>query len=119
MPRMARAETLARVLGDAGVTRILSTNYQRTMQTVEPLARRLGLEVERYDPRSLDAVADLLRSQTGRIVVVGHSNTTPQLVGLLGGDSGPAYDEETEYDRLYILTITPEKTTTVQLRYGD
>ncbi|MEZ4699924.1 MAG: phosphoglycerate mutase family protein [Rhodothermales bacterium] len=116
---MARAAALARTLGEAGVTRILSTNFKRTIETVEPLAQQLGLEVERYDPRALDAVAELLKTSTGRIVVVGHSNTTPQLVGLLGGESGPAYDEVTEYDRLYIVTIASGKTTTIQLRYGD
>ena len=36
-----------------------------------------------------------------RHLVVGHSNTTPPLVELFGGDAGPPIDEASEYDRLY------------------
>jgi hypothetical protein len=51
--------------------------------------------------------------------VVGHSDTTPELVGLLGGDPGAPIDEPTEYDRLYVVTLGPDGTvTTVLLRYG-
>lgn len=115
----ARAEALTRVLGDAGVTRILSTDFTRTRQTVQPLADRLGLHVELYDGRALADVADMLRGASGRIVVSGHSNTTPDLVDRLGGVPGATIDELTEFDRLYILHVTPDTTLTFQLRYGQ
>jgi 2,3-bisphosphoglycerate-dependent phosphoglycerate mutase len=115
----ARAEALARTLGDAGVTRILSTDFQRTQQTVKPLAARLGLAIELYDGHALADVAEMLRGASGRIVVSGHSNTTPDLVDRLGGEPGETIDELTEFDRLYILHITPDTTTTILLRYGE
>ena len=114
-----RAEQLVHVLADAGVTRIFSTDYRRTTETVEPLSRRLGLEVESYDPRALAEFARLLRSMSGRVVVSGHSNTTPALVSLLGGESGEPIDEKTEFDRLYVVTLLPDgPATTILLRYG-
>ncbi|MDZ4700125.1 MAG: phosphoglycerate mutase family protein, partial [Rhodothermales bacterium] len=115
----ARAEALVRVLGDAGVTRILSTDYQRTRQTVQPLADRLGLTVELYDGRALADVAEMLRGASGRILVSGHSNTTPDLVDRLGGDPGSVIDELSEFDRLYVLHLSPDGTTTMLLRYGE
>jgi hypothetical protein len=51
--------------------------------------------------------------------VVGHSNTTTELVTLLGGEPGTEIEESSEYDRLYILTINPSGVTTLLLRYGS
>jgi broad specificity phosphatase PhoE len=113
-----RARLLERTLVDAGITRILSSDYERTRDTAAPLAERLGLEVEIYDPRALDELAERIRSEPGRYLVSGHSNTTPALVERLGGDPGEPIREADEYDRLYVLSVRPEGTTTVLLRYG-
>lgn len=113
-----RAGELVRLLGEAGITQIHSTDFSRTIETVEPLAKRIDLEIELYEPSALESFASELKSQPGRHLVSGHSNTTPVLVELLGGDPGPPIVEATEYDRLYILFIG-EETTTIVLRYGD
>ena len=73
-----------------------------------------------YDPQQLGDLAQALRMAEGRSLVIGHSNTTPELVEQLGGDPGPAIDEAAEYDRLYSVTLLPgEPVATVLLRYGD
>ncbi|MDX1570386.1 MAG: phosphoglycerate mutase family protein [Xanthomonadales bacterium] len=113
----ARAETLAALLEDAGIGRIFSSDYSRTRETAAPLANRLGLEIEPYDPRRLEPFAEELLEMQGRVLVVGHSNTTPQLVRLLGGDAGPPIDEKTEYDRIYVIVVDRD-TTGIMLRYG-
>lgn len=101
-----RAEDLAERLANANVTKIYSSDYVRTRLTAKPLAENLGLEVTLYDPRDLPSLAERLLSETGQIVVAGHSNTTPQLAELLGVEPGDPIVEETEYDRLYVLTRT-------------
>lgn len=116
----ARADALARLLSDSGVTRIWSTDYARTQETAAPLASTLGLSVASYDPTDLPAFAEQLRTTPGRHVVLGHSNTTPQLVEALGGEPGAPIDETVEYDRLYVVTLgTGGQVTTALLRYGD
>lgn len=115
----ARAEALADTLAAEHLDRIFSTDYRRTRQTASPVAERSGLEVEIYDPRSLEAFASRLAATPGRHLVVGHSNTTPELVRLLGGDPGEPIDEEREFDRLYVMVLTPDgEVTSLQLRYG-
>lgn len=115
-----RAESLAKVLTPAGVTRIHSTDYRRTLETARPLAEARGLAVETYDARDPDALVKRLRGSSGRHLVVGHSNTTPELVAMLGGEPGPPIEEECEYDRLYILVLGPDRpATTIQQRYGS
>ncbi|MCH9651577.1 MAG: histidine phosphatase family protein [Deltaproteobacteria bacterium] len=115
-----RAAQLALTLRDAGIEHIHSTDFLRTRRTAEPLADRLRLPVELYDPKDLAAVAEKILSTPGRHLVTGHSNTTPQLVELLGGEGGTPIEEFGENDRLYVLLISPTGTvTTLLLRYGD
>ena len=105
------------LLADARIEFILSSDYHRTRDTVAPLAAALGIEVEIYDPRELPTLVERLGAREGRGVVVGHSNTTPALVELLGGDPGEPIDEM-EFDRLYI--VHPDgrgNAMTVRLRY--
>ena len=102
----ARAACLASTLADAGITRIFSTEYRRTLQTAAPVAELLGLEVESYDPRDLRGFAEELRGMGGVVLVVGHSNTTPGVVEALGGDPVSPIGES-EYERLYTVFAAP------------
>jgi broad specificity phosphatase PhoE len=104
-----RAERLADVLAGEGVERILSTDLRRTRETAAPLAARLGLDLETYDPRELPALAERLRAEGGVVLVVGHSNTTPALVHLLGGDPGEPIAHD-EHDRLYRVDLPSGET---------
>ena len=114
-----RAATLATVLKDASLGQVHSSDYIRTRDTAAPSAAAHGLEVQLYDPRDLPALATRLRAAGGRHLVVGHSNTTPALVELLGGRPGSEIDEPAEYDRLYIVTIGKDgASSSVLLRYG-
>ena len=115
----ARAEELALTLKNAGITRIYSTDTARTRQTAAPLAATLNLPVEIYDASDLPAFASELTTQTGTILVVGHSNTTPPLVEQLGGDPGTEINEAGEFDRLYVLHVRGETVRTELRRYGS
>jgi broad specificity phosphatase PhoE len=114
-----RAQTLARMLAESGIGHIHSTDYVRTLETAAPVAERLGLEIRIYDPARLQELADSLLREGGRHLVVGHSNTTPDLVALLGGEPGDAIEDAWEYDRLYlVIPDSHGKTSEVLMRYG-
>jgi len=112
----ARARALATILKDAGIAAVYSTDYARTRETARPTAETIGKPVEIYDGDGLAAFAKDLRARGGRALVVGHSDTTPELVQLLGGDPGPPIASD-EYDRLYLLTLSERKTSTTLLRF--
>jgi phosphohistidine phosphatase SixA len=88
----ARAEKLAEVLRDAGVDAIYATETDRARQTAEPLARARKLEIRTYAPRDAQGkpapqmVVDRLKKDApaGRALVVGHSNTVPEILTALG-----------------------------------
>lgn len=98
-----RAQDLAQRLANVPLTAIYSSDYKRTRDTAAPIAAAANLDVTIYNPRDLKAFAKTLSSQKGHILIVGHSNTTPQLSALLGGPAGKPIVEATEYDRFYVL----------------
>jgi len=114
----ARAQALARLLADAGITQVHSSDYLRTRETAAPTAEAAGLPVSIYDVRDLPTFAETLKATPGRHLVVGHSNSTPDLVAILGGDPHGEI-APLEYDRLYLLSLGPSGAQTVLLRFGQ
>jgi phosphohistidine phosphatase SixA len=98
----ARAQNIATILQKTGITHVFSTPFVRTRATAQALAQRGGLQVETYDPKAPQALVDKVKALGGAVLVVGHSNTVPDLVRLFGGTPG-AEIADNEYDRLYQL----------------
>jgi len=99
-----RAQSISRILNDIELEKIYSTSYQRTLGTARPSAEFRQLEIEIYDPRKLEEFSGLLLERQQDALIVGHSNTTGVLAGLLAGESGEAFEEEI-FDRLYQVVI--------------
>lgn len=111
-----RAKKLAKILKNKNITAIYSTQYQRTMQTAVPLAKENNLQIKTYNPKKLNEFAKQLQLLSSNILVVGHSNTTPELVKLLGGKDFGKIDES-EYDRLYKLIFNGLNVQTELLKF--
>ncbi len=121
----ARAAELARQLVDAdvvaGVDAIYSTTFQRTEQTAKPVAEALNLPIIPYDAMNTETIIDdIVKAHKGKIIlVVGHSNTIPELIANMGASKVVPPIAEDEYDNIYIVTIPWfGKTKTIRLRYG-
>lgn len=100
-----RAERLGQLMVEAGVSTIYSTQTRRTEATAAPAADALGLEVLSYDAIDMTAFAEQLKTLSGSVLVVGHSNTTPVLAALLTGrDEGPWFDEA-DYESLFRIEV--------------
>ena len=114
-----RVRILTTMLTDVDLTRVHTTDWQRTQDTARPIAEAAGLDLSVYDAEDLAGFAAAIRATPGKHFVAGHSNTTPELVKALGGDPGwPIH--EMEYDRLYIVTIPPgSEPLTTLLRFGE
>ncbi len=101
-----RAELLAGLLADAGITTIFTSQYNRTQETAAPLAKRLGLSVTVVPAKDLDALLTRVRALPpgARALIVGHSDTVPALAHRLTGAKVLELTDA-DYDRLYIATI--------------
>lgn len=98
----ARADFIADWWGDPRreIEAVWSSDYRRTRETAEPLAEQLGVQIRIYDAGDLPALAARLREEDVNAVVIGHSNTTPQLAALLCDCEVPPMDES-DYERAY------------------
>jgi broad specificity phosphatase PhoE len=107
----ARAARLAQMFGDAKdlghVDAIYVSPALRNRLTAGPLAGRLGISVTiapADDPRGL--VKRVLREHGGgRVLIVGHSDTVPQIVAALYGYSKIPEIAAEEYGTMYIITV--------------
>ena len=105
---MQRAESLATFLKDVDLDEIYSTDYLRTKSTAQPTVREKGKEVQFYDPNKLEEFAKLLINNKKDALVVGHSNTTATLAGLLVGEELGSFDESI-YNRVYQVVLYKDK----------
>ena len=109
-----RAQNIAAMLAKTGIAHVFSTPTNRTRQTAQPLAQASGLTVQLYDPKAPQALLAKVKTLTGPVLVVGHSNTLPELVRLFGGQPGSDIADN-EYDRLYQLIPGPNAAVTTVL----
>lgn len=101
----AAAERLAIMLADKDIFAIYATPTRRAMETAAPLARKTGIVVREYDPRSPDSLVVSITASQGSALVVGHSNTVPDLVRRLGGYPPPRLTEQ-DYGTVFIINAT-------------
>jgi broad specificity phosphatase PhoE len=106
-----RAIALKEVLRGARVTSVITTHLQRTQLTAKPLMEAVGLTpivVRAGGAGHVDSVAAAVRRRPAGdvVLVVGHSNTIPAIVGALGG---PKLQDlcDSQYSMLYILEFPP------------
>ena len=121
-----RVAELTRQLVDAdvvaGVDAVYSTPFRRTEETARPIADALGLPLNSYDADDTEAIMEnIVRDHKGKIIlVVGHSNTLPALIGNMGASKKVPPIADDEYDNIYIVSIPWfGKTKTIRLRYGE
>ena len=100
-----RADKLATWLADKNIVDVWSSDYQRSRHTAKPSLANTGQELKLYDPRDLPSLAGKLRDRQHNAVIVGHSNTTPQLAGLLC-DCEVDEMSDLEYDLLFVVSVT-------------
>lgn len=119
---LIRARELARVLGEAGIDTILTTPFARTRDTAAPIASAVKVtpaEIKTGATFAADVAAKIRAEHTGQtVLVVGHSNTTRNVIRALGIENAPAIAEST-YDDLFIVTLTERSAPRLTwLRYG-
>jgi broad specificity phosphatase PhoE len=101
-----RAQILMKMFENSNLSAIYCTQYARTKLTAQPLATKLGLQVQVVDASaSKKLVETILTRHAGKsVLVVGHSNTLPEIVAALG--AGKMADiADPDYDNLFIVNV--------------
>jgi 2,3-bisphosphoglycerate-dependent phosphoglycerate mutase len=100
-----RAEQIATMLEHTQIKHVYSTAYRRTVATAAPFAKQKQLTIQEYLPKKLSPFAQKLLKQKENVLVVGHSNTTPQLSALLSAFDVAALSEQ-QYRNLYQVQVS-------------
>jgi broad specificity phosphatase PhoE len=114
-----RAEALREVLENENIEMIYSTNTIRTKSTAQPIADKMGLQIQTYGPRpNADFAASVLASGKN-VLIVGHSNTIDDVVNLIVGETKVEGDlDESQYDNLYVITVNDKKPKLEKKKFG-
>ncbi len=102
---LGRAMHWAEILKDANINAIYSTDYARTSMTAAATSVKNNIDVQYYDPRTIDLEQLKAENINKNILIVGHSNTTPQMVNMLLSDEKYEALDDTENGALYIVKI--------------
>lgn len=102
-----RAARLASLMADESITAVYATEFRRTQQTGLPTANQNHMDVTHYfskGPASELAAQWLRQHRQGAVLIVGHSNTVPELVGALSGQNVEPIPDS-QFNRLYRVDI--------------
>ncbi|HEY7810209.1 MAG TPA: phosphoglycerate mutase family protein [Allosphingosinicella sp.] len=88
--------------GKAKPAAIYVSTTRRARETAAPLAAKLGLTPKEYNPADTAGLVARVRAEAGSVLVVGHSNTVPDIVAGLGG-SRPAPLGETDFGTVWVV----------------
>ena len=117
-----RSRTLARLLADAGIDELITTDALRSRQTGAPFAELSGLRPQVMTREEQVAFAGRLRQAPDRKnrLMVGHTRNIPRILDALGvpGGGEVAINADTDYDNLFVVQMYPDRPASmVRLRY--
>ena len=99
-----RADALARILKDSGITGIFTSEFKRTQETTAPTATSVDLTPTVVAAKDTAALVAKLHQLNGNALVVGHGDTIPNLVKALGINVPVTIPDE-DYSELFIVTL--------------
>lgn len=107
-----RAMRLAALLKETKLSHIYASDFRRTRQTAKAVADDHQLTTEVYNSKRIEELAlKLQRLPAGStVLVVGHTNTTPQLANLLLGKTRYLAFDEMDYGNIIVVTVGKKQT---------
>ncbi|MDO1511234.1 histidine phosphatase family protein [Maribacter confluentis] len=115
---LGRAMHWAEIFNDVELDAIYSTNYNRTSMTAAPTSVKKNIDVQYYDPRILDIEQFKADNLNKNVLIVGHSNTTPEFVNLLIEEDKFTDIDDSENGTLFIVQIVNDIPTVTKLLFN-
>ena len=115
-----RAIALKDTLANAGLKAVYATQFKRTFQTAQPAAEAKNITITRYNSSVSDSLITALSNKKGNnFLVVGHSNTVPDILKEASHNTFTVTISDSQYDNIFIVVMPDSLTGTVtHLKYG-
>jgi len=115
---LGRAMHWAEILRDVEFDAVYSTDYNRTSMTASPTAIKQDIDIEYYDPRIIDIEQFKTDNLNRTVLVVGHSNTTPEFVnGIIGEEKYSAMADD-DNGSLFMVQMANGAVTSQRLHFS-
>lgn len=116
-----RAEKLSQMFERVQFDAVYSTDFIRTQETASPIAEMNSIEIQPYNHQnpSLQVEKWVEMHRGEKILVSGHSNSTPTFANAILGDNHfEGSFDESDYGNILIITIAGDNNTKLlHLRY--
>lgn len=119
-----RAIALINALNRTPLSQLIATQYQRTQQTLTPVAQARHLPVTvvpatKAIAEHVQQITEQVHAVKGNTLIAGHSNTVPLIIKALGGPEIPAISED-DYSQLFLLSLNEgQPASLISTRYGQ
>lgn len=101
-----RAQNWAKYFENINLDAVYSTEYNRTQQTAKPTAELKNLEILSYNPRKMYDSIFQVNTKGKTVLVVGHSNTTPDFANAILGQKKYSWMKDNDNSSLYKVTLS-------------
>ncbi|SDL44406.1 SixA phosphatase family protein [Kriegella aquimaris] len=115
---LGRAMHWAEILKDINIDAIYTTDYKRTTMTAAPLSVKKELSLQYYNLEDVNIQQFKIDNLNKKVLVVGHSNTTPEFVNKMIGDNKYSQMDDTDNGSLYIVQIINGTVTDMRLEFN-
>ncbi len=100
-----RATLWSKIFSDINFDAVYSTDFNRTIQTATPVVTNKHLAITIYNPKTID-FQEFKKETLGKIIlIVGHSNSTPEFVNKIINQIVYPTIEDSTFGNLYIVII--------------
>lgn len=110
---IARANKIAEMYADKSIDRIYSTQFDRNMHTIQPLADASGAEIKPYEwqdwePMINEIIANQQKLKT--LVICGHGDNLLPMITYMGGVKPIEKLGDYQHDILFEVVLLPDTT---------
>jgi broad specificity phosphatase PhoE len=102
---LERAQEWQLLFSELSFDEIYSTDFNRTIQTIKPISVKQNKNFSLYNPKTIDIEAFKKETFGKTILIVGHSNTIPNMVNQIIKENKYSDIAENQFGNLYIVTI--------------
>lgn len=115
---LGRAMHWAEILKDIDISAIYTTDYKRTTMTAAPLAVKQDITVKYYNLEDVNIPQFKVDNLNKNVLVVGHSNTTPEFVNKMIGEDKYQDIDDADNGGLYIVQLINDTPTAMRLEFN-
>ena len=102
---LERAQEWKALFSEINFDAVYSTDFNRTLQTIQPIVAGNNQLLKIYNPKMIDVELFKKETQCKTILIIGHSNTVPNMVNQIIKENKYVDIAENQFGNLYIITL--------------